>query len=173
MHKFIASFICAALLIASSPAYTAEYIDRHVRDAQAVGQGRMSVLIWDVYDVTLYAPAGSLKQDQPFALALSYLRDLDGQKIADRSIEEIRGQGFADEVKLATWHTQMRKIFPDVSDGMTLTGVHTSAGTTIFYQNEEKIGQINDPLFSKAFFDIWLSEKTSAPDLRRSLLGLM
>ena len=65
----------------------------------------------------------------------------------------------------------MRKIFPDVGKGVRLTGVYTGTDETIFYKNNSEIGRIKDPDFSKAFFGIWLDEKTSAPDLRRSLLG--
>ena len=115
---------------------------------------------------------GQVRQaDYPFALQLTYLRSLDGEKIAGRAIKEIRGQGFADEVTLATWHTQLRQLFPDVHKGDTLTGVFTQDGQTIFFSHGEKIGQINDPRFSEHFFAIWLSPKTSAPEIRLGLLG--
>lgn len=131
----------------------------------------MTYMFWDVYDVTLYAPQGDWSPDKPFALQLTYLRKLDGKKIADRSIEEMRGQGMDNEVKLATWHAQLRKIFPDVDNGLRLTGVYTKYGATVFYENNTEIGKINDPEFGQAFFDIWLNEKTSAPGLRSKLLG--
>lgn len=162
---------CALALLGITPAYAINHIRAHIPQAQKVGEGRMSVMFWDVYDATLYAPQGTWQEKEPFALQLSYLRNLEGKKIADRSVEEIRAQGFKDEVKLATWHAQMRKIFPDVDDGITLTGVNTKIGETVFYMDNIEIGRIKDPEFSKAFFNIWLSEKTSAPDLRRKLLG--
>ncbi len=153
------------------PSFAADQILKHIPDAKVVGQGRMSVLLWDVYDATLYGPEGSWSADKPFALKLNYLRKLNGKKIADRSVEEMRGQGFDDEVKLATWHAQMSKIFPDVIKGTEITGVYAKSGESIFYQNDQEIGRIKDPEFSRAFFDIWLNEKTSAPDLRAKLLG--
>ena len=104
-------------------------------------------------------------------MRLSYLRNLDGEKIADRSIEEMRAQGFNDEIKLAAWHTQIRRIFPDVNDGTTLSGVYTKNQETIFYKNGSEIGRIKDPEFGQAFFNIWLSTDTSEPDLRAQLLG--
>ena len=114
-----------------------------------------------------------MQQGQPFALKLSYLREIEGKKIADRSIEEMRDQGIQDEVKLATWHSQMRNIFPDVDAGINLTGISTDKGEAVFYKDNLEIGRISDPQFSKAFFDIWLNEQTSAPDLRRKLLGAL
>ena len=149
----------------------ADSFQSYVPEAQKVGEGRLTYLFWDVYDAELYAPKGSLSLDKPFALKLSYLRPIPGKKIADRSIEEMRAQGVEDEIKLATWHEQMNRIFPDVDQGVDLTGVYTSKGETVFYQGSTVIGKIKDKEFSRAFFDIWLSEQTSAPDLRKKLLG--
>lgn len=162
---------CALMLIGVSPAFASDQIDLHVPDAEIVGQGRLSYMFWDVYDAALFAPNGQWKQGQPFALKLSYLRDLEGEKIADRSIEEIRNQGFRNEVKLADWHSQLRNIFPDVKMNSSITGIYTNEGITIFYQNNQEIGRVNDPEFGQKFFDIWLSQKTSAPSLRKKLLG--
>ena len=148
-----------------------DHVRSHVPEAKTVGKGRMSVMLWDVYDAALYAPEGQWQEGQPFALQLSYLRPLSGKKIADRSIEEMRDQGFDDEIKLAAWHSQMRSIFPDVDNGMALTGVYTRAGESIFYLDSKEIGRIKDIDFSRAFFDIWLSDRTNAPTLRRKLLG--
>lgn len=162
---------CALALIGVTPAYAIEHITNYIPEAEKVGEGRLTYLLWDVYDATLYASEGAWKEDSPFALELIYLREIKGKKIADRSIEEMRNQGITDEIKLATWHTQMSEIFPDVDKGIGLTGIQTDDGTTVFYQDQKELGRIEDKEFSKAFFDIWLSENTSAPDLRRKLLG--
>ena len=170
MRKIILS-IAAMSLLAPASVSASEYIEKHIPQAQKVGEGRLSYLIWDVYDAELFAPQGTWKSEQPYALKLSYLMDLKGDKIADRSAEEMRKQKLANEVELATWHTQMTKIFPNVSEGTTITGVYTQNGGTVFYKNGSEIGRIQDPAFSKAFFGIWLNKQTSSPDLRRKLLG--
>ena len=162
---------CALAVIGVTPAFAMQNIRTHIPSAQKVGQGRLTYLFWDVYDATLYAPKGDWRKNEPFALELSYLREIEGKKIADHSAEEMRNQGFNDEVKLATWHAQMRKIFPDVGEGDSITGVFTDDGQSIFYKDNIEVGRIKDAEFSRAFFDIWLDEKTSAPDLRRKLLG--
>lgn len=171
MRKILGT-ICVAMCLGYAPVHAQEQILAAVPQAQEVGQARMTYMLWDVYDVALYAPDGQWQADQPYALKLSYLRSLDGDKIADRSVEEMRKQGFSDEVKLATWHTQMRDIFPNVEKGSILTGVLEANGDTVFYNGKTAIGRIDDPAFGKAFFGIWLDEKTSEPDLRRQLLAL-
>ncbi len=144
-----------------------------VPDAKQVGQGRLSVLFWDVYDAKLYAPDGTWSQDKPFMLSLHYFREIKGVDIADRSVQEIRNQGFDDEVKLAAWHTQMKHLFPDVEDGSILSAVFIPGEKIKFFDRHQPIGVVNDAMFVRLFADIWLSEKTSRPDLRRQLLGAL
>ena len=149
-----------------------ELATRHIPQAQAIGTARLSFLFWDVYDATLYAADGQWRADAPYALSLSYLRQLDGDKIAERSAQEIRGQGFSDEDKLDVWRQQMRELFPDVDENTTLTGVRDENGHALFYRNGVAIGGIKDAEFSDWFFGIWLSENTSEPQMRMELLGI-
>ena len=143
-----------------------------VPQAELVGSARMTYYLWKVYDAELYASNGQWRADEPFALALTYLRDLKGDSIAKRSVEEIRQQGFTDEETLSNWYQQLSKILPDVSKGTRLTGVVDAKQHTLFYRDGEEIAYLDDPLFSKWFFNIWLSEATSEPKLRRQLLGV-
>lgn len=169
--KAILTALCTIYIFTSSPAYSLDYVESFIPNLKKVGEGRMTYLLWEIYDAALYAPEGTLQKGKPFALKLSYLRNIEGKKIADISIEEMRKQGITNEIKLATWHAQMNAIFPNVKKGASLTGVYTNTGETIFYDNDKEIGRISDQDFSESFFNIWLSEKTSAPDLRRLLLG--
>jgi hypothetical protein len=171
MRNTVRIIACLLVIIGVTPAYALDYISQYVPQAEKVGYGRLSVMFWDVYDASLYAPNGKWDENKPFALQLSYLRNIPGKKIADRSVEEIRNQGFYDEVRLADWHGQMIRIFPDVDDSTSLTGIYTQSGETLFLNGSQEIGRIKDPEFGKYFFDIWLGERTSAPNLRQRLLG--
>ena len=156
----------------STPVFANSVVENYVPNAEKVGEGRLSFLAWDLYDATLYASKGEWKDTQPFALKLSYLRSVPGDDIADTSMKEIRNQGFNDEIKLATWHTQLKKIFPNVVKGSDLIGVYKYTGETVFYDGKKnKIGQISNPEFGRLFFNIWLGEKTNVPRLRKKLLG--
>ena len=162
---------CVMAVLGITQLHAADYIRSEMPSVKRVGEGRLTYMFWDVYDAVLYAPDGQWSQNKPYALHLSYLRDIKGEKIADRSVKEMRAQGFSDEVKLAMWHAQMEEIFPDVREGDALTGLRTREGHTVFFQDGTEIGRIKDPEFSKRFFDIWLHENTSAPELRLKLLG--
>jgi len=145
-------------------------------DVSPVGQGLFRYLFWRVYEAQLLAPEGVWQNrsgyETPFVLRLTYLRDLLGEAIAERSVEEMRKQGFNDDESLAHWLKQMKTIFPDVGNGTRLTGVHVPGVGAYFFEDDRYLGLIADTQFSQKFFNIWLSEKTTGPDLRRELLGL-
>ncbi len=143
----------------------------HVPAAELVGKARLKYLVWNVFDARLYAPSGRWSADAPYALTLSYLRKISGTQIAELSVSEMRKQGFNNEGALNRWQRQMDAIFPNVSPGISITGVRDEKGHAIFYQNGEKIGQINDKEFSRRFFNIWLGQAASDPGFRRRLLG--
>lgn len=169
MRKLSAFFALALLFV--SPVMANDIAQKYVPNAERVGSGRLSTIFGDVYDAALYAPNGKWNANAPYALSIHYFREIDGADIADRSVKEIRKQGFADEEKLASWKTQMSAIFPDVKNGSEITAVFTPQKSTRFYSNGKHIGSIKDAGFATYFSNIWLGEKTSEPALRRKLLG--
>lgn len=148
-----------------------DFIIQNIPNAQKVGESRLSFLFWDVYDATLYAPNGNWSYNKPFALSLHYLLDIEGDDIADRSVEEMRGQGLRNEALLANWHGQMKRIFPDVRNGSVLSALFIPGQKTVFYENNRWIGTITGSGFTHWFSSIWLSERTSQPKLREELLS--
>ena len=158
--------ILAALLCATTPAFAIEGVLRQIPDAKPVGEGRLSLVFWDIYDATLYAPNGK------FVLSLRYKQTIDGHEIADRSVQEIRKQGYQDEIRLAAWNSQMKAIFPNVKEGTVLSALFIPGEKTVFYSGDKQIGVIADAEFARLFSDIWIGDKTSEPQLRRKLLGL-
>ena len=144
---------------------------QHVENAQLVGKARLKVMLWKVFDAELYAPNGQYDKQQPFALSLTYLRKLKGEKIVESTLSELRGQGMQDETTLADWGKQLQNIFPDVGKGSNITGVRDSNGHTLFYCDNVACGSVPDPNFTNRFFDIWLGEATSKPAFRANLLN--
>lgn len=148
-----------------------EVVKDSVPVVEQVGATRFSFLLWDVYDISLYAPSGKFDPQTTFALHLEYLRFIRGDMIAEKSVDEMRKQG-VNEVKLAAWYVQMKNIFPDVDRGTELIGVFNPQGPTEFYNGSEMIGQVVDPEFGPAFAGIWLGQESSRPELRKKLIGL-
>ena len=145
-----------------------------VPGAKLVGQGRLTFFGLKVYDARLWAAPGfdaARFDQQPFALALSYLRGLKGALIAERSLKEMRPLPGFDARRETAWLARMAELFPDVGDGDTLVGLHLPGVGARFVLNGQVRGQVDDPLFARLFFGIWLSPQTSEPALRQALLG--
>lgn len=161
MLKFL-----AVLIMLASDANAFE-----LSEMKTVGKGQDYWGFWTVYDAELLSAAGRYEEGKPFALKLTYHMDFDGSDIAERSVKEMRGQKSATEEQLKSWLKQMKDIFPDVKEGDFIKGVRDQNGNAVFIYNGKEIGRIDDKEFTKAFFGIWLSEKTSEPKLRNKLLA--
>ena len=142
-----------------------------VPDARAQGGGELKWFGLSIYHGYLWSVDDTFSFDEPFALDLHYQRTLKGTLIAQRSVEEMRAIGRHAEADLARWGEAMGRIFPDVSRGDHIVGVHLPGQGARFFHNGRPIGEIADPSFARAFFGIWLDPRTSRPDFRRQLLG--
>lgn len=133
------------------------------------GSGKFRRYGFLVYEATLWAVDHPLRP--PLALQLTYLRNIDGRAIAEASVKEIRQLGMTDEATLQRWGQLMAAIFPDVRTGDQIVGIYLPEGAQ-FQFNGRPLGSIDEAAFARAFFSIWLDEKTSAPELRLALLKL-
>ncbi|MEY3665607.1 MAG: hypothetical protein RLZZ153_1789 [Pseudomonadota bacterium] len=144
-------------------------------DVRQLGEASLRWMGLKVYDARLYGPARDVSAGQlfehPFALELSYALSLRGARIADRSIEEINQLGQGTDEERRRWHGQMLSLFPDVRAADRLTGTYHPRHGARFYLNDQPVGEIADIRFARAFFSIWLDERTSVPALRRDLLS--
>lgn len=159
---------------AESPA-TPAHISASLPAAQLIGNGSFTWLGLKIYDAQLWADSKNFNRDapvqKPFALNLRYARKLQGKKIADASLDEIKNLGIGTAAQHASWLAAMTALFPDVEKGWHLTGMHLPGEGARFFLNGRLLGDIADPAFSAAFFAIWLDPKTSAPKLRLALLN--
>ena len=105
-------------------------------------------------------------------LELEYLRELKGQAIAERSLQEMQRAGPMAEAQAQRWLAEMQRIFPDVKAGDRISGQHLPGQGARFWLNGQPVGQVEDPAFARLFFGIWLAPSTSEPGMRVALLGL-
>ncbi|MBX2880029.1 MAG: chalcone isomerase family protein [Granulosicoccus sp.] len=146
-------------------------VETFLESPELVGQTTFKVMLARIFDAALYAPRGEFNQSRPFALSLTYRRNFRGHKIVKKTIDEIRSQSGASDEQLQAWKFQLSSIIPNVGASDTITGVRTADAETLFFLDDQEIGRIADPAFTKSFFNIWLGEKTSQRKLRRQLIG--
>ncbi len=138
------------------------------------GRARLRFMGLYIYEARLWVAAAPVAADWtvvPFAIEIEYARKLWGSMIADRSLSEMRRQGDIAPDAAERWLTTMKALFPDVREGDRLTGVHTPGQGARFFLNGAAHGTPQDTAFSRVFFGIWLSPKTSEPAMRNALLG--
>ena len=139
---------------------------------KAVGGGLLRIFGFQVYNAYLWTPEGaSFDPAKPHVLDIHYLRTFSAKQLAERSIDEMRGQGTGNEAVYPKWIAEMQRVFADVKEGDRLIGVATPARTAKFFHNGTYRGEVADAAFTDAFFGIWLSEKSSQPGMRERLLG--
>lgn len=143
--------------------------------ARLVGTGVLRFFGLRVYEARLWAGPGFVPAQyarQPIALELLYDRKLEGLAIAERSVAEMRRIGAFSEEQALQWLALMTQAFPDVAAQDRLLGLSDGQGGVRFFHNARQTAQVRDAEYARLFFGIWLAEQTSAPALRKSLLGL-
>ncbi len=139
-----------------------------------IGSGEMRYLFWKLYRADFYADSQPYRANAKSqkALKIEYYRAIDSEDLLSATIDQWQHLNYQ-PTKIKAWASQLDQIWPDVAAGDSLTLVVTSAGISEFYFGERYIGTVDDKTFGNAFLNIWLSEKTAEPKLRKQLLGLV
>ena len=138
-----------------------------------VGQGQFSYLFWDLYQAQLFTTDGTWRdyqQSAPVVLKLTYQRDISKADFIEATVDQWKHLQGKVSAQHQEWAKQLDQLWTDVKKGDQLSCVLLADGTVQFYFNDKLLGDVTDPAFGPAFLDIWLSEKTSAPKLRKQLL---
>ena len=140
-------------------------------DLKIVGEAKLKVLFWDVYNSSLYSKTGEYQAEQfPQALKINYLRDIDAEDLIERTQDEWEKLGIK-QVTLSQWIPLLTNIFPDIKKGDTLLLSVSENQQSEFFFNGKTIGKITDQTFGKSFLRIWLDENCSYPKVRNKLIG--
>lgn len=139
-----------------------------------VGAALLKVFGFEVYQARLWAEPGfqAERYDQyRVALELAYLRNFDGAAIAQRSLKEMQRLEPLNEAQGRQWLADMTRLFPDVRKGDRITGTYLPGRGVSFQLNDRPLGEVSDTAFARLFMGIWLSPRTSEPEMRRQLVG--
>ena len=135
-----------------------------------VGEARLKVFIWEVYDSALYTPSGRWQGDAPYQLSLHYLRDIPAAKLIQETEKAWQEQG-RNHPKQGEWLTLLGDLWPDITEGDNLVFGLKASGDSAFWFNGSPIGSIDDRDFGSLFGGIWLDPDTPRPELRAQLIG--
>ena len=135
-----------------------------------VGEARLKVLIWEVYDSALFTPSGRWQGVAPYRLSLRYLRDIPAAKLAEETEKAWQEQG-RNHPRLNEWLTLLKDLWPDITEGDNLVFGLNASGDSAFWFNGSPIGSIDDRDFGSLFGGIWLDPDTPRPEMRAQLIG--
>lgn len=145
---------------------------REMEGFKLLGQAKLSILFWDIYESKLFTSDGKLPLSghcQHSMFEIQYLRDISKQELLDNTLAQWQHLAI-DEEQYMPYLLALESIWPDIKAGDQLT-LLTNAATTVFYFNQQKVGEIESEQFADLFLRIWLDENTSEPKLRQQLLG--
>lgn len=171
--KALAALALAASVLVTTPvAATASTAPPPLPGTGLTGQGTLRFFGLSVYHARLWTLPGfeaNRYAEQALALELEYLRAFSASDIARRSIKEMRRIGSFTAQQAADWETALARLLPDVRPGDRITGLHRPGQGATFLHNDRPLGSVEDPVFSRLFFGIWLAPQTSEPALRQAL----
>ncbi len=137
-----------------------------------VGEARLRVMFWSIYNSRLYTPSGAYREgERPLRLEIEYLRNVPAASLVSRTGEEWEAMG-RDHPRQDQWLERLDALWPDIRERDVLTFEINERNESRFFHNGEALGLIEDPDFGQQFVDIWLSEDCTRPELREALLGV-
>ena len=135
-----------------------------------VGEARLKVLLWKVYDSALYTPSGRWLGAGPYQLSLTYLRDIPVEQLIKETRKAWDEQNRV-HPEQENWLQALAEMWPDISAGDNLVFGVGAEDQNQFWFNGQSIGGIDHPDFAAFFGGIWLSEDSPRPALRARLIG--
>ena len=140
---------------------------------KTVGYSTLKWGFWDIYEAQLKTPSGLYDVDKPIdtdlALLIDYRRKISKKRLLSATEEQWAHLGVSWEDR-KRWIQELSKIWKGVREGDRLVFVLSASGGR-FYFGKQFLDNIDDLTLARAFMDIWLSERTAYPKLRKQLIG--
>ena len=141
-------------------------------ELQALGQTRLRVMLFRVYDAELATDSGRYPEYDHLTLHINYLRSIRAEALVDTTADEWTKLGIEKQDSHQQWLQQLREMWPDVRDGDCLVAHHAKGEGITFYNAEGRLGAIESETFANDFLAIWLDEQSSFRRNRDQLLGV-
>ena len=150
---------------------TKEPLANQLEYLKKIGEAKLKVLFWDIYNASLYSKTKEYKEELfPQALQIIYLRNINSEDLIEKTQEEWEKLGIK-QVKFNKWIILIKNIFPDIKKGDKLLFIVYENQRSEFFLNGKTIGEISAITFGKSFLRSWLDENCSFPELRKKLIG--
>jgi len=159
-------FICIfSLFLSPNPSA------KELPELPLIGQGQYKWFFLNIYEAKLWGQKTDDLYSKPLILELKYSRSFTGKDIVEQSLKELISNG-TPKSEMTDWRNKLLAIFVDVNEGDSIHAYYVpDSGLTFYFNSTKELGRLSSAEYSKKFLDIWLGNKTNAPDLRNKLLG--
>ena len=163
--------LLAMLILIPSLTWTSEVEKEVFQSPKLIGEGTLKVLMWEVYDLRLYTDGTAFSWQDKFMLEFDYSRELKKESVIDASLKEFKLQPNVTDKDIEAWNVYLEQVIQSVQKGTKASIMWVPEGQIVFNYEGSTPSTIENEDFARAFFNIWLGEKTSRPKLRSQLLG--
>lgn len=136
-----------------------------------VGSYCFNVFGLKIYHIELLSANGSFDYNQPLALSITYHKNFSAKQLIDKTLSEMQKVNNLSKQQIADYNQILRKHFVDVAKNDNKTAIFLPSVGMQLLLNNRQVAQINNPIFAKNFFDIWLSPKASYQDMQKALIN--
>ena len=174
MVKYALGALMALSLVVMNGFAVAEtaMIEKFVPEASLVGEARFKVLLFPVYDASLYAPNGKYEKSGPLALVLNYVSDLKKERIVSTTVKTFERRKMGSSANIEKWQKIMAEHFSDVKKGDRIMIAFPDRQRVVFSTNGSEPTFVSDEEFATAFKDLWLGHNVRNKGFQTKLLGL-
>lgn len=126
-----------------------------------------------LYDIELRSEVSDFSYDQKLAIRIIYNKSFSKEELINTSIDEICRINLLKKQDVEmVYRKWFEKIFVDVKKGDEKVAIYDPKFGLELHYNNQLNGKINDVIFAKRFFDIWLSDKARFQKVRNILVGV-
>ena len=161
----------ALIILVSSISWTSQAQQDGFQSPKLIGEGKLKVLMWEVYDLRLFTDGTPFSWNNKFMLEFDYSRELKKESVIDASLKEFKLQPDVTDKDIKAWEVYLEQVIQPVQKGNKATVQWVPEGQIIFHYEGSKPITIENDKFARSFLNIWLGEKTSRPKLRNQLLN--
>lgn len=140
-------------------------------DWEKVGETRLRVMLFRIYDAQLYSDTGDYSDAQALALRINYARSFSAEALLEQTREEWERMGFDIDAEKEAWLQELQAIWPDVERGDCIVAHTLGNGITYFHGEGGLLGSVESELFAERFLGIWLAENARFRRNRDELIG--
>ena len=118
-----------------------------------------------VYKAEVWTPKAEKPDfDNRIILHIKYNRNFKAKDLLETTLEEWERLKISNDRQRLIWINKLKKIWPDVKKGDSLT-TFLDKDKTLFYQGNRLLGQVNEKEFGPAFLKIWLHKNSKTKSL--------